>query len=342
VLNNLVATQYVEAWALQTSGGALDVTLSNFTLIKLDSGRVGTGIGAQAFNSNVQSIPDNADTAATFDSEVFDTDGFHDTSSNTSRMTIPAGLGGKYLILGGGRLPPATSLQRQLTLRKNGTTGLRGAFGDTQDAGAGGIDRDQQVMTIADLVAGDFVELVVYQNGTGSKDFGHASSANVQGFLTIMRLDSLPSAGGGIVQVKTANLASDHSTTAATVQDSGLSLAFTPLFADSILHINVDGECQVSWAAGSLLERYQYVSIYNSTNSVEVVGSYRGGRLVAASAALGTHFNAIGLKGTYTVNSTAARTFKLQHFAGIVTNLQSTITGTRAGGVTMTIAEVRP
>lgn len=61
-------------------------------------------------------------TAVTWDTEDYDTDAFHDTGANTSRMTIPTGL--TYIkLLAGVRLANVTaSLSVLLSIRKNGTT----------------------------------------------------------------------------------------------------------------------------------------------------------------------------------------------------------------------------
>jgi len=46
--------------------------------------------------SGNQSIADSTFTAVTWNTEVFDVGGYHDLSTNTSRITIPAGKGGYY------------------------------------------------------------------------------------------------------------------------------------------------------------------------------------------------------------------------------------------------------
>ena len=53
-------------------------------------------VGCVAYKTTTQTISTDTLTAITFDSELFDTDGFHSTSSNTSRFTIPSGKDGKY------------------------------------------------------------------------------------------------------------------------------------------------------------------------------------------------------------------------------------------------------
>lgn len=57
--------------------------------------------GVLCTKSASQSISNATWTAITYDTEVYDTDNFHSTSSNTSRLTVPTGLGGYYLITWG-------------------------------------------------------------------------------------------------------------------------------------------------------------------------------------------------------------------------------------------------
>ena len=55
-------------------------------------------IGCKAFRTTSLSIPSGAYTSIPFDSEAWDTSGFHSTSSNTDQFVIPSGLAGKYQI----------------------------------------------------------------------------------------------------------------------------------------------------------------------------------------------------------------------------------------------------
>lgn len=54
------------------------------------------GWHAGAFNSGAQSIPNNAGTALTYNTNAYDTSGIHSTSVNPTRFTVPAGLGGTW------------------------------------------------------------------------------------------------------------------------------------------------------------------------------------------------------------------------------------------------------
>jgi hypothetical protein len=80
-----------------------------------------TFAGCSIKQSSAQSISNNTDTIINFDSEFFDTDAYHDTSSNNSRITIPAGKGGYYLFTLNVRLNGGTSGDFFIKLIKNGS-----------------------------------------------------------------------------------------------------------------------------------------------------------------------------------------------------------------------------
>lgn len=93
-------------------------------------------------------------TAITFNSEYFDTDGYHDTGSNTSRLTVP--FAGKYLINGQVGVPSTTNMY-YLQIRLNGSTNLQYHSFDQLT-----LSQYKIVTTVANLAAGDYVELVIY------------------------------------------------------------------------------------------------------------------------------------------------------------------------------------
>ncbi len=55
-------------------------------------------VGVSCTGTGTQSINNTNWTMITWDTEQYDTDGFHSTSTNTSRITIPSGKGGYYLL----------------------------------------------------------------------------------------------------------------------------------------------------------------------------------------------------------------------------------------------------
>ena len=57
-----------------------------------------------AWNSATQSVPASTFTVLTFDSEDYDVGGLHSTVTNTSRLTVPSGGDGLYLITASSRI----------------------------------------------------------------------------------------------------------------------------------------------------------------------------------------------------------------------------------------------
>lgn len=125
-------------------------------------------VGVSLFKSANQSIVSGAGAVVTFDSELFDTDGFHSTVTNTGRITIPAGKGGKYLLTGKGIWNASGTGQRISSIRKNSTSiNICRYVINNQSAGA---DATVIVQTIVNLIATDFVTFECFQDGSGSLD----------------------------------------------------------------------------------------------------------------------------------------------------------------------------
>jgi hypothetical protein len=104
--------------------------------------------------------------AIPFGLERFDVGGCHSTVSNTSRLTVPSGEAGTYVIGGGCTWAASGVGVRQLRLIVNGSTeiALQRLASETDTTPA---------FTISgyyDLVAGDYVELQAFQNSGGSLD----------------------------------------------------------------------------------------------------------------------------------------------------------------------------
>lgn len=55
--------------------------------------------GARIYKQFNQTVANGNQDVVAFDAEVFDTDAFHSTSVNTSRITIPTGLDGYYFVI---------------------------------------------------------------------------------------------------------------------------------------------------------------------------------------------------------------------------------------------------
>lgn len=130
--------------------------------------------GCSVFNSTAISLANNTSVALTFNSENFDTDAFHSTSTNTGRITIPAGLGGKYLINGIISYDGGGAGFRRIDILKNGTLIVYGAnFNLPSSTGGTNIIPYGAVL---DLVATDYVSISVTQESGGTINSGSGAS----------------------------------------------------------------------------------------------------------------------------------------------------------------------
>ena len=78
-----------------------------------------TFVGCSLYNSTTLSFANNTETIITYDSEYIDTHGFHESVTNPSRITIPTGYGGKYLISATNRWVQNSNGVRNMTMYVN-------------------------------------------------------------------------------------------------------------------------------------------------------------------------------------------------------------------------------
>ena len=127
-------------------------------------------VGAMVNNSTDITINTGASTVLTFDTEVWDTRGFHSNAGDTSRLTVPAGLGGYYRVTGRVRWKNevAPTDWRVLRIEKGSAGTPTGAniLGMTgvQAVVTASTSTDQEVTVTALLAAGEYIEMFA---GTG-------------------------------------------------------------------------------------------------------------------------------------------------------------------------------
>jgi hypothetical protein len=171
-----------------TNDAAVLTVGANNTVLTADSAEA-TGLkwatagaafsGASVHNSGTQSISTGTETIATFNSEYFDTDSYHSTSSNTGRLTIPAGKSGKYLIIGRVWFDVNATAARELRINKNGTI-LNIAKWNNNGSG---IEVTCQLSVIVNAAAADYYELTVSQySGSSIALLGTASNPGCNQF----------------------------------------------------------------------------------------------------------------------------------------------------------------
>jgi hypothetical protein len=158
------------------SAGALrKMTRTNFV-----SGVDGTNeLSFFATNTAPQSIPNATTTKIILSTEIFDTDSAYDTS--TSRFTVPAGKGGKYLFTAGlGYNASLAEMHIGIFINGSDTSGgVSLAFMNY------GVQKAASYCKIYNLNAGDYIELYTNQTSGSSQD---TTGAPMRNFLAGFRL----------------------------------------------------------------------------------------------------------------------------------------------------------
>ena len=120
----------------------------------------------RVYNSaNISITTSGTAQAVTFDSERYDVANMHSTSSNTSRITVPTGGGGVYIVGGALSWTANATGVRQTRLQTNGTTIYLIAESATTTATSA---MPLPVATAIAMVAGDYVELIALQTSGGA------------------------------------------------------------------------------------------------------------------------------------------------------------------------------
>ena len=135
------------------------------------SGASFTGVGVT--KSASQSTANATFVAITWNTEDFDTSGYHDTATNNTRITIPTGKGGYYLITGIVQYDGNGTKNRAGELRKNGT-----ALNYLYFLAAAEVTNSPvyQMSFIVNLAAADYVEIFSYQNSGGALNIDNYST----------------------------------------------------------------------------------------------------------------------------------------------------------------------
>jgi len=194
----------VPSWAasatsvLTTTGDSLYASAAN-TLARLAIGSTGqvltvaggvpswaTPAGAAAFVgvhvysvSGSTSVANNTNVVLPFNSEAFDTNGFHSTTTNTSRLTVPSGKAGYYAIYGNLQYTAGTANKYNGLILVNGTNGV---MSNSTGSVGGDFNNSVPLFTVYPLSVGDYVEMRARQitggtieakmNNEGETSFG--------------------------------------------------------------------------------------------------------------------------------------------------------------------------
>jgi hypothetical protein len=159
------AADTVSRLAVGANGTVLTADSAEATGMKWAAAAGGaTFSGVSAYKSTNQSVSNATNTALTFDSESFDTDAFHSTSTNTSRITIPAGKAGYYNLIANVVFGTNSTGIRQINFAKNGSAAIYTA----QISASSASETIVSVSYLIKLLAADYVEAFVYQTSGGA------------------------------------------------------------------------------------------------------------------------------------------------------------------------------
>ena len=151
-----------------TTGQVLtaDTTVSPY---KVKWASAGTSfVGCRLTKSASQTISNSTDTALTWDTETYDTDGFHSTVSNTDRITIPSGKTGYYLVEFRCTWVDADVGVRRHRIKKN--AGGTVVMNFHQAAADDNNNQSAQMSDVIYLSATDYIYAEVRQNSGGNMD----------------------------------------------------------------------------------------------------------------------------------------------------------------------------
>lgn len=143
---------------------------------------------ARVFSSVNLPVLTGALTVLAFNQERSDAGDLHSTVTNNSRLTAP--ITGWYMIGGHVRFAAAAGGNRQALIRLNGTTFIAPYQAASLGAAA---NPDFSVVTAYQMTAGDYVEVVVFQDSGGAINV--LSAANFSPEFWMIRLGGFTNEG---------------------------------------------------------------------------------------------------------------------------------------------------
>jgi hypothetical protein len=135
----------------------------------------GSFAGVRVRKSTNQSIANATETVITFDTETFDTDAYHDNSTNSGRLTVPAGKAGYYSIYFCIQWDVNATGDREISLYINGTA-TRICFAN--QPGDATLYTAVTGTTTYYLAETDYVQLTAYQDRGGALNVTNSAAVS--------------------------------------------------------------------------------------------------------------------------------------------------------------------
>ena len=138
-------------------------------------------VGARLVQTVAYSLAHNSSVEIPFDgsdTEVFDTDDFHDPVTNNERLTVPAGLGGTYIVTGSISFATNTNGIRQFCMyHKNSGGTVQSNVYHIDDAPNNGTGAYYNASFIVQAIPGDYFTIEAYQNTGGNLNLGTSATS---------------------------------------------------------------------------------------------------------------------------------------------------------------------
>lgn len=135
--------------------------------------------GARAYRTANQNIGNGVSVEVLFTAERFDSNAFHDIGTNIGRLTIPAGMGGCYLVGGAVGWAGNATGYRRLRIQLNGTDHIVSQSSTPSSTEA----LLMSVCTVQYFDAFDYVQLMVFQNSGASLDLSVSGQDGAEFFI---------------------------------------------------------------------------------------------------------------------------------------------------------------
>jgi len=136
----------------------------------------GAFVGVSVTRTAHKNIASGTTTTIDFNSEFYDTDGFHDNTTNNDRLTVPSGKAGKYLVVFQTQWQANEANQytiKYVYILKNGDNVARTQLRGTDS----GPQQTYQTTAIVNLAVGDYINTTVYNDNSGTASDLYFSTA---------------------------------------------------------------------------------------------------------------------------------------------------------------------
>ena len=165
--------------AVGANGTVLTADSAESTGMKWASAAAPAFSGALAYNNASTTVANNSEAFFTYNSEVYDTDGYHSTSSNTGRLTIPTGKSGYYLVYSLARFAANANGVRTMQITQGASQTSIAVIEQTP----GGVSSNTgfYAATIRYAAAADYFETKIYQTSGGNLDVLGGDNQNYMG-----------------------------------------------------------------------------------------------------------------------------------------------------------------